>query len=141
MPINEVTIVSCCGECGTEIETVTVKKDNMMLSTSELAWCSKCQADRPQVRDVAGHSTVDIRQECIQFLEGPLTGKFNAAICQVTHETGHLECPGDNERGISKTDSLDIATIKHLAAFLLSILDHPASSPDQNPDWLISTLS
>jgi len=54
MPINEVTIISCCGECGTEIETVTVKKDNMMLSTSELAWCSKCQADRPQVRDVAG---------------------------------------------------------------------------------------
>ncbi len=26
----------------------------MMLFTSELAFCSKCQADRPQVRDVAG---------------------------------------------------------------------------------------
>jgi len=54
MPINEVNIVSSCGECGTEIETVSVKKDNMMLVTKELAWCSKCQADRPQVRDVAG---------------------------------------------------------------------------------------
>ena len=54
MPINEVIVVSSCGECGTEIETLTVKKDNMMLFTSELAWCSKCQADRPQVRDVAG---------------------------------------------------------------------------------------
>ena len=54
MPINEVDIVSSCGECGTEIETVTVKKDNMMLFTKELAHCSKCQADRPQVRDVAG---------------------------------------------------------------------------------------
>ena len=54
MPINDVTIVSSCAECGTEIETVSVKKDNMMLFTSELAWCSKCQADRPQVRDVAG---------------------------------------------------------------------------------------
>ena len=54
MPINDVTVVSSCGECGTEIETVSVKKDNMMLFTSELAWCSKCQADRPQVRDVAG---------------------------------------------------------------------------------------
>ena len=54
MPINEVTIVSSCGECGTEIETVSVKKDNMMLSTKEQAWCPKCQADRPQVRDVAG---------------------------------------------------------------------------------------
>jgi hypothetical protein len=26
----------------------------MMLTTKELAWCSKCQADRPQVIDVAG---------------------------------------------------------------------------------------
>ncbi|MBC8281415.1 MAG: hypothetical protein H8E48_11550 [Chloroflexi bacterium] len=54
MPITEVDITSSCGECGTEIETVTVKKDNMMLFTDEQAWCSKCQADRPQVRDVAG---------------------------------------------------------------------------------------
>ena len=54
MPINDVTIVISCGECWTEIETVSVKKDNMMLFTSEMAWCSKCQADRPQVRDVAG---------------------------------------------------------------------------------------
>ncbi len=54
MPINEVIVVSSCGECGTEIETMTVKKDNMMLFTSELAFCSKCQTKRPQVRDVAG---------------------------------------------------------------------------------------
>ena len=54
MPINEVDITSSCGECGTEIETVTVKKDNMMLLTKEQAWCSNCQADRPQVRDVTG---------------------------------------------------------------------------------------
>ena len=54
MPINEVNIVSSCGECGTEIEKLSVKKDNLMLFTKELAWCPKCQADRPQVRDVAG---------------------------------------------------------------------------------------
>ena len=54
MPINEVDITSSCGECGTEIETVTVKKDNMMLFTKEQAWCSNCQSDRPQVRDVTG---------------------------------------------------------------------------------------
>ena len=54
MPINEVDITSSCGECGTEIETVTVKKDNMMLFTKEQAWCSNCQTDRPQVRDVTG---------------------------------------------------------------------------------------
>ncbi|PKB71407.1 MAG: hypothetical protein BZY87_06010 [SAR202 cluster bacterium Io17-Chloro-G6] len=54
MPINEVNIVRSCGECGTEIETMTIKKDNMMLSTKETEWCPKCQAVRPVVRDVAG---------------------------------------------------------------------------------------
>ncbi|MDA1129568.1 MAG: hypothetical protein O2913_12865 [Chloroflexi bacterium] len=62
MPITEVNIISSCGKCGTEIETVTVKKDNMMLFTKEHAWCSKCQADRPQVRDVAGRKD-SIEQE------------------------------------------------------------------------------
>ena len=54
MPINEVEIVSFCAECGTEFETVTVKKDNMMLTTNGQVWCSKCQADRSQVRDMVG---------------------------------------------------------------------------------------
>ena len=54
MPITEVTVVSSCAVCATEIETVTIKKDNMMLSTKETEWCPKCQADRPVVRDVAG---------------------------------------------------------------------------------------
>ena len=54
MPINKINITSSCGECGTEIETVSVKKDNMMLFTKEQAWCPKCQADRPQIRDVSG---------------------------------------------------------------------------------------
>ena len=54
MPTNEVNIIRSCGECGTEIETVSVKKDNMMLFTKEQVWCPKCQADRPEVRDVAG---------------------------------------------------------------------------------------
>jgi len=54
MPITEVDITSSCAECGAEIETVTVKKDNMMLFTEEQAWCSNCQAERSQVRDVAG---------------------------------------------------------------------------------------
>ena len=54
MPINEVEIVSSCAECGTEFETVTVKKDNMMLTTNEQVWCSKCQPARSHVRDMAG---------------------------------------------------------------------------------------
>ena len=54
MPSNEVDIVHSCGECGTEIETVSIKKDNMMLSSNALVWCPKCQMERPEVLDVAG---------------------------------------------------------------------------------------
>jgi hypothetical protein len=39
MPITEVTIVRRCGRCRNELGTLTVKKDNMRLMTSELAWC------------------------------------------------------------------------------------------------------
>ena len=64
MLINEVDIVRSCGECGTEIETVTIKKDNMMLSTKELVWCPKCQVERPEVRDVAGRlQTIEKEQQ------------------------------------------------------------------------------
>ena len=54
MPNNEVDVVRSCGECGTEIETLSVKKDNMMLSSKAQVWCPKCQAERPEVLDVAG---------------------------------------------------------------------------------------
>ena len=59
-------VQTCALPIWTEIETVKVKKDNMMLSTSELAWCSKCQADRPQVRDVAGRLE-SIKQEQLSY--------------------------------------------------------------------------
>ena len=54
MPITDVEIVSSCAECGTELERVSVKKDNMMLFTKDLAHCPRCNADRSQLRDVAG---------------------------------------------------------------------------------------
>ena len=54
MPSNDVEIILSCGECGTEIETVSIKKDNMMLSSNALVWCPKCQTERPEVLDVAG---------------------------------------------------------------------------------------
>ena len=54
MPITDVEIVSSCAECGTEIERGSVKKDNMMLFTKDLVQCPSCNADRSQVRDVAG---------------------------------------------------------------------------------------
>ncbi len=57
MPIDEVSVVRRCKECGTEIETITVKKDNMRLFSDELVWCPKCQAEKPEVRDIAGRRT------------------------------------------------------------------------------------
>ncbi|MDA0735030.1 MAG: hypothetical protein O2909_09020 [Chloroflexi bacterium] len=60
MPFDQVSIVRRCKECGTEIATLTVKKDNMRLFSDELVWCPKCNADKPEVRDIAG------RQNSIQ---------------------------------------------------------------------------
>ena len=54
MPITDVEIVSSCAECGTEIENMAVKKDTMMLFTKDLVHCPRCNAERSQVRDVAG---------------------------------------------------------------------------------------
>ena len=54
MPGEEVTIVQMCGLCHGEIGTFTVKRDNMMLSSKEQIWCSKCGAYTPEVRDIAG---------------------------------------------------------------------------------------
>mgnify|MGYP001184197013 FL=1 len=54
MPIDEVTISRRCSNCGTEIEVVAVKKDNMMLSSKELVSCPKCETEHPEVRDIVG---------------------------------------------------------------------------------------
>lgn len=56
MPIDQVTIVRSCGHCGAEIETLAVKKDNMMLSSKALVWCELCQRECPESRDIAGRS-------------------------------------------------------------------------------------
>lgn len=51
---DEVTIVQMCGECKSEIGTFDVKRDNMMLTSKETIWCPKCEAYKPEVRDIAG---------------------------------------------------------------------------------------
>ena len=50
--IDQVTIVRSCRVCSTEIETITVKKDNMMLSSRAPVWCPGCGAERPERRDI-----------------------------------------------------------------------------------------
>jgi hypothetical protein len=50
--IDQVTITRRCSVCTSEIETITVKKDNMMLSSRALVWCPSCEEDRPERRDI-----------------------------------------------------------------------------------------
>ena len=62
MAEGDMTVVQSCGECGEELGTFEVKKDNMMLMTTETIWCPKCQTDTNEVRDLAG-SSASIEQE------------------------------------------------------------------------------
>ena len=50
---DTVSLVQKCGVCGSELGTLEVKKENMMLFSKGTIWCPQCQADRPEVRDVA----------------------------------------------------------------------------------------
>ena len=51
--IDQVNIVRKCSVCDAEVETVQVKKDNMMLSSRALIWCPGCEAEHPERRDIA----------------------------------------------------------------------------------------
>ncbi len=52
--IDQVTIVRKCSVCDRAIETVQVKKDNMMLSSKALIWCPGCESEQSERRDIAG---------------------------------------------------------------------------------------
>ncbi len=77
MPIDQVNIVRKCSVCATEIETVQVKKDNMMLSSKELVWCPGCEAERPEQRDIAGRLD-SIQQEQDSYPPSQLAVPFGA---------------------------------------------------------------
>ncbi len=53
MPITDVTIVRRCANCSSEFGTLTVKKDNMRLMTTDLTWCDDCGAETREIRDIA----------------------------------------------------------------------------------------
>ena len=61
--IDQVSIVRKCSVCETEVETIQVKKDNMMLSSKELIWCPGCETERPERRDIADRmQTIEAEQ-------------------------------------------------------------------------------
>ena len=73
MPIDEVSIVRMCGVCRQEIETITVKKDNMRLFVDEEVWCEGCQRNQQEVRDIAGRHE-SIRAEQQNYPQSPSSG-------------------------------------------------------------------
>lgn len=73
MPIDSVAVVRLCGGCRAEIETLTVKKDNMRLFVDAEVWCEVCQCQQPEVRDIAGRLET-IRSEQQSYPESPTSG-------------------------------------------------------------------
>ena len=76
-PIDQVNIVRSCSVCSTEVETITVKKDNMMLSSSAPIWCPNCEVEVPERRDIADR-LVTIRQEQESYPPSKLAVPFGA---------------------------------------------------------------
>ena len=74
-PIDQVTIIRKCSVCTTEIETITVKKDNMMLASRALLWCPECESDRPERRDIAERMET-IREEQASYPPSHLAVPF-----------------------------------------------------------------
>lgn len=63
-PIGEITIVRSCSVCSSEIETVTVKKDNMMLSSRAPIWCASCDTEQPERIDIVDRlDTIRVEQD------------------------------------------------------------------------------
>ena len=54
MPGDMINMVQLCKECGSEVGSISEKKENMMLATIDQVWCEQCQAVMPASRDVAG---------------------------------------------------------------------------------------
>ncbi len=75
--IDQVSIIRRCSVCANEIETVTVKKDNMMLSSRALVWCASCDQERPERRDIADRLDT-IREEQGSYPPSHLAVPFGA---------------------------------------------------------------
>ena len=64
MAEDGVLINQICGECGNQIGSFSVKKENMMLSSTQLLWCADCKQETPEIRETAGRrESVDEEQK------------------------------------------------------------------------------
>ncbi len=75
--IDQVLIIRRCSVCTTEIETIQVKKDNMMLSSKELIMCPTCGVEHPERRDIADRMKT-IQQEQASYPQSQMAVPFGA---------------------------------------------------------------
>ena len=68
---DTIDIVQICESCGTEVGSLSVKKENMMLSSKEELSCPKCKIVRTVVREVAGRQD-SIQHEAETFPKPPM---------------------------------------------------------------------
>ena len=76
MAVETITILQLCSDCKSEVGSFEVKKENMMLRTKDLVWCFKCNANKPEVRDIAGRSH-SIQEERETY---PVSGPSSGAV-------------------------------------------------------------
>lgn len=63
LPNPEVTVKQSCRECKSEIDSYTVKLDNLLLVSKEEIWCAECQAYCPEIREVAGRQDAIAKEQ------------------------------------------------------------------------------
>ncbi|PKB83135.1 MAG: hypothetical protein BZY88_02825 [SAR202 cluster bacterium Io17-Chloro-G9] len=73
---TDITVVQTCGVCNFEIDSYTVKLDNLMLVSKEQIWCPKCQASRPEVRVVAGRRDAVTKEQASYPKSVPAASNF-----------------------------------------------------------------
>ena len=71
MPGDEVTVDQLCGKCGSRVSAFTVKKDNLMLTSSEQIWCPSCGKNTPEIRDISGRQESITREQSSYPKPGP----------------------------------------------------------------------
>ncbi|MBS96710.1 MAG: hypothetical protein FI695_05185 [SAR202 cluster bacterium] len=52
----EINIFCSKNECRAKIETISVKKENMMLTSSETIFCPSCNQDVTEYREITGRN-------------------------------------------------------------------------------------
>jgi len=59
---EELTVLRHCQKCWSEIGSYTVKKESLMLHTTELVWCTTCGAFTRESREIAGRQAAILRE-------------------------------------------------------------------------------